>query len=100
MVNQGGLYSNRIPFTTVTPSITSVSPSSGTGGNQVTITGNNFGALQGSSTILFNGALTNAVSWSNSSIVASVSSYASTGNVVAIVNGVPTNPVAFSISPP
>lgn len=98
-VNQNGLYSNQIPFTTVEPSITSVTPISGTGGTQITITGTNFGATQGSSTILFNGALTSATSWNNSSIVATMSAYATSGNLVVIVNGVPSNAVAFTTSP-
>jgi IPT/TIG domain len=98
-LNQNGLYSNQIPFTTVVPSISDVSPASGTGGNQVTITGSNFGATQGSSTILFNGALTNAATWSDSSIAATVSAYATTGSAVVIVNGVPSNAVPFATSP-
>jgi hypothetical protein len=98
-VYQNGLYSNTIPFTTVVPSISSVSPASGTAGTQITITGSNFGASQGSSTILINGAWTNAVNWSNSTIVATVSAYASTGNVVVNVNGVPSNAVPFTTSP-
>ena len=99
LVFQNGLYSNQIPFATVVPSIASVSPSSGTGGTAVTISGSNFGATQGSSMILFNGAWTNATSWSNSSIVATVSPYAVPGDVVVIVNGVPSNGVPFTTTP-
>jgi IPT/TIG domain/Bacterial Ig-like domain (group 2) len=99
LVYQNGLYSNQVPFTTVVPSITSLSPTSGTGGTPVTITGTNFGSTQGTSTILFNGAWTNAANWSNSSITATVSPYATSGNVVVIVNGVPSNAVPFTTAP-
>ena len=46
------------------PSITAVSPNAGPAGTSVTITGTNFGAVQGTSTVAFNGTLANPTSWS------------------------------------
>src|SRR5208283_2915702 len=47
-VQQGGLLSNAVSFTVNTATITSVSPSSGVPGTQVTISGSGFGENQGS----------------------------------------------------
>ncbi len=74
------------------PVITSVSPTSGGIGAQVTVTGQLFGATQGSSNVYFNGAgATSITSWSNTQIVASVPSTASTGPVTVIVGGIGSN---------
>src|SRR6266568_2141856 len=93
-----------------TPFVTGLSPSLGGVGTSVTITGSNFGATQGSSTVSFNGALaTSITSWSNTQIVAIVPNNATTGNVTVTVNSVisPSNavftvirPVINSITPP
>ena len=61
VVTVGGLASNGVSFTvTVSASITSLSPTSGPVGTAVTITGTNFGATQGTSTIRFNGTTRDA----------------------------------------
>jgi O-glycosyl hydrolase len=80
----------------VPPSIASVSPLSGATGTVVTVTGSNFGATQGTSTIRFNGADATPASWSDTTIVAPVPADASTGSVVVAVNGVPSNGVTFT----
>jgi large repetitive protein len=87
VVNASGVNSNGVSFTVVAaPSITSLSPTSGAVGASVTITGTNFGSTQGTSTVKFNGtAATTIGSWSATSIVATVPTGATTGNVV--VNG-------------
>jgi IPT/TIG domain/Beta-propeller repeat len=46
-----------------TPTITSLSPTSGLVGTSVTITGTNFGSSQGSSTVNFNGTAATTASW-------------------------------------
>ena len=69
------------------PSITSLNPASGAVGTSVTITGANFGATQGSSTVKFNGTAGTPSSWSATSIVVPVPAGASTGNVVVTVGG-------------
>ena len=52
VVNASGVNSNGVSFTVVaSPSITSLSPTSGAVGASVTITGTNFGATQGTSTV-------------------------------------------------
>jgi len=83
-----GQSSNSVNFTvTVPPSITSISPTSGAVGTQVTITGANFGATQGTSTVRFNGTAATPASWSATTIIAPAPSGATTGNVVVTVAG-------------
>ncbi|MGB9071639.1 MAG: IPT/TIG domain-containing protein [Terriglobales bacterium] len=48
---QGRVWSNSINLTVVTPNITSVTPTSGVAGTQVTIAGTAFGATQGSGNV-------------------------------------------------
>src|SRR5207245_542522 len=79
------------------PSITSVSPASGAVGNSVTIAGANFGATQESSTVKFNGTTATPTNWSATSIVVQVPAGATTGNVVAMVGGVASNGVGFTV---
>src|ERR1700733_8008257 len=68
------------------PSITSLSPTSGTAGASVTIAGSNFGALQGTSTVMFNGTAATPTGWSTGSIVVTVPTGAGTeGALVTIV---------------
>ena len=80
------------------PSITSLSPTSGSAGTSVTITGANFGSTQGTSAVNFNGAAATPSSWSDSTIVAPVPSGATTGNVVVTVGGVASNGVSFTVT--
>jgi FtsP/CotA-like multicopper oxidase with cupredoxin domain len=88
----------------VPPTITSVSPNYGAFSAVVTVTGNNFGATQGSSTLTFNGTPATSTSfftmaWSNTSIVAIVPTGATSGNVVVTVGGTASNAVPFSVYP-
>jgi len=91
-----GQLSNGVTFT-VTPSISSLSPTSGPVGTSVTISGANFGTSQGTSSITFNGTLATPTSWSDTSIVVPVPSGATTGNVVMTVAGHASNGVSFSV---
>ena len=79
------------------PAIVSLSPAVGPVGTSVTITGSNFGASQGSSTVTFNGTAASPSSWGNTSIVASVPAGATTGPVVVTVGGVASNGVTFTV---
>jgi len=79
------------------PSITSLSPTSGAVGTSVTITGANFGASQGTSTVTFNGTSATPTSWSATSIVVAVPSGATTGNVVVKVGGQASSSVVFTV---
>jgi len=81
------------------PSITSLSPTAGAVGATVTITGTNFGSTQGTSTAAFNGTTATITSWSATSIVATVPTGATTGNVVVTVSGNASNGVSFTVVP-
>jgi Bacterial Ig domain/IPT/TIG domain len=63
----------------------------------VTISGANFGATQGTSTVKFNGTTATPTSWSATSIVAPVPAGATTGNVVVTVGGVASNGASFTV---
>src|SRR5215831_15566203 len=85
-------------FAFAAPSINSLSPTSGTTGTLVTITGTGFGSSQGSSTVKFNGTIATVTSgnWTDTSIKVNVPSGATTGNVVVTVL-TPSNGVNFTI---
>jgi hypothetical protein len=110
VVTVGGILSNGSPFTVVVaPSIIGLSSTSGVPGNPITITGNNFGATQGTSAVLFNGVVAAPTGWGNASIAVPVPANASTGPVTVVVDGLTSNGVTFtdtsapiitSISPP
>jgi hypothetical protein len=93
-----GTNSNGVTFTVVPPpSISSISPSSGTIGiTTVTITGSNFGTMQGGS-VLFNGTRATPTSWSSTSIATPIPTGATSGNVVVGASGVVSNGVAFTV---
>ena len=82
------------------PTLVSLSPESGAIGSSVVITGSNFGSSQGSSTVQFNGTAAKAKSWGNTSILVTVPSGATTGEVVVIVSGVASNGKNFTIVQP
>ncbi len=105
-VGHNRLQSNDVPFQTVVPEITDVTPRSGVVGQRVIITGKNFGAAQGTSTLRFNIAMASPITWSDASIVTTVPVDATTGSVVIFVNEAPANggnfiakPTIASISP-
>ena len=101
VVTVSGVASNGVAFTVLpTPSLTNLNPTTGTIGTTVTITGTNFGATQGTSTVMFNGTATTPTSWSAASISAPVPTGATTGNVVVTVNGVASNGVSFTVTGP
>ena len=83
-----------------TPSITSLSSTSGSVGTAVTITGANFGATKGTSTVRFNGTVATPTTWSATIIVVPVPAGATTGNVVVTVAGVASNAVGFTVTQP
>ncbi|HXP87132.1 MAG TPA: IPT/TIG domain-containing protein [Bryobacteraceae bacterium] len=98
VVKVGGATSNGEAFTVLqAPQISSLSPASATVGTPVTITGTNFGATRGASTVTFNGVAATPSSWSATSIVVPVPAAATSGNVVVTVGGVASNGVAFAM---
>jgi regulation of enolase protein 1 (concanavalin A-like superfamily) len=82
------------------PTITAVSATGGSIGNQVVITGTGFGATQGSSLVELNNLPMTVNSWSASSISATVPTGATSGSLVVSVS--PTmndsNPITFTVS--
>lgn len=95
VVTVNGIASNGVSFT-VTPAITSVSPTSGPAGTSVNIAGTNFGGTQGSSTVTFNGTTATPTNWTNTSISVPVPNGATAGNVVVTVGGNASNGVNFT----
>jgi CSLREA domain-containing protein len=80
------------------PNVLSLSPNVGNSGQAITITGHNFGVAQGGSTVTFNGTSAGtATSWSDSLLIVTVPSGATTGPVVVTVNGVASNGMPFTI---
>jgi len=85
---------------TTTPSISSLSPTSGAAGSSVTISGSNFGSSQGSSTVSFGGTNATVTSWSASSIKVTVPSSLAAGaaNVTVTVSGSSSNSASFTVT--
>ena len=95
IVFASGVNSNSKSFT-VAPAISNLSPATGAIGAAVTITGTTFGSSQGSSTVKFNGHTATVTSWSVTSIVATVPTGTTTGNVV-VDAGANSNGVSFTV---
>ena len=79
------------------PGILKLSPLSGFPGTSVTITGVNFGATQGTSTVTFNGVAAAVTNWSATSITAIVPGGATTGGVIVTVGTMASNGFSFTI---
>ena len=94
----GGNYDSRVTVPIPPTNITSVTPTSGAVGTQITIAGTNFGATQGASTVTFNGAAATATSWNATSIDVTVPAGATTGPVVVTVGGQASNGVNFTLT--
>jgi hypothetical protein len=109
------LFGGSLPLQAAAPAISSLSPTYGVSGTPVTITGSNFGATQGSSTVKFGdwgnnvSAVTAQVtSWSNTSIVAVVPAFLTGASYFRVVVGSSesneenfgvTNPLTYSLVP-
>jgi len=101
VVTVGGVASNGLNFTVILPpSISSLNPTSGSIGTTVTITGANFGATQGTSTVTFNGTAATPTSWNATTIAVPVPAGATTGNVVVTVTGQASNGSNFTVTTP
>src|SRR5271157_5592325 len=93
--------SNALPFTVIAvPSIGSVSPTTATGGTQVTIGGSYFGATRGTGSVWLGTAPATVVSWADTQIVATVASNAQSGNALVQQNGLASNSVPFTVITP
>jgi RHS repeat-associated protein len=80
------------------PSITSLSPSSGSVGTEVAIAGTGFGEAQDTSTVTFNGTMATPTAWSATSITVPVPAGASSGNVVVTTTSGSSSGVSFSVT--
>jgi hypothetical protein len=92
--------SNGIQFTVLpnpAPTIISIFPDSGAVGASVSISGSNFGAQQGTSSVTFNGVTASVSSWSDGFITTVVPGGATSGNVIVTVNGQSSNGVWFRV---
>ena len=96
-VLQNGVWSNAVPFTVNTLTITSVSPASGGAGTSITIAGTGFGASQGSGTVQLGSTAGQVVSWSDTQVVATVAATALTGIARIQQNGASSNAIAFTV---
>ena len=98
-IYQNGVYSNDVVFTVVpSPSVSALSPTSGSIGTSITITGASFGATQGTSTVSFNGTISTPTSWSDTSITVPVPSGATIGPVIVTISGLAVTGPAFTVN--
>lgn len=101
VVTVSGVASAGVNFTVIaTPTISSLSPSSGAVGALVTIKGTNFQPTQGDSTVSFNGTAAVPTTWSATQIKALVPAGATSGYVVVTVFGLASNGKNFTINLP
>src|SRR5262249_32285314 len=87
-VHMGSILSNtNIMFTVPAPKITSISPTSGVVGTQLTINGSGFQATRGSGYVYLSSiSASGIVSWSDTQIVVTVPNGATTGGVFVAAN--------------
>lgn len=99
-VTVGGQSSGGVTFTVIPPpTLTTVSPAAGGVGAVVTLTGTNFGASQGASTVRFNGTLATPTAWSVTSITVPVPVGATSGPVTVTVAGQVSGGMTFTVMP-
>lgn len=82
------------------PSVTSVSPTTGAAGTQVTITGSNFGATQGTGNLWLGSTLGMVVTWSDTQVIAKVATGSITGIAQIQQAGISSNPLPFNVNTP
>lgn len=88
-VAQNYVRSNGLIFNMTPPNLNSISPTSVSVGTQVTFTGTGFGAAQGLGYVTFNNeAAASIVSWSDTTVVATVASGTTGGLAYVTQNGV------------
>ena len=86
-------------FTETGPEVSGSSPNYGAPAALIEITGINFGATQGNSSVTVGGAPSYIASWSNTAIAIQVPSKAATGNIVVTAGGQSSNGAAFTFYP-
>jgi RHS repeat-associated protein len=102
-VEVNGYSGASTPFTVIPyPTVTSLSPSSGVAGGNVTISGSEFGSSQGSSAVYFNGVpAASIVGWGNGTITAVPPNNVTSGPVTVVEGGITSNSsVVFTVTGP
>ncbi len=99
-IQQAGISSNTLPFTVITPIISSITPTSGLAATPVTISGTGFGTAQGSGQIWLGTATGVVTSWSDAQIVAAVAAGSATGTAQVLQAGAVSNAVPFAVNTP
>ena len=100
-VSQNGVPSNGIAYTTIAPTLTSISPAAIKPGTTMTLTGSGFGATRGVGQVTFSapgdtqGASTFS-SWSDTQIVLTVPNSIVPGTITVSQNGLPSNGLAYT----
>jgi len=72
-----------------TPTITSFTPTSGTTGTTVVITGTNYSIIAANNTVSFNGVETIVLASSASQLTVTVPAGATSGKIMVVVNSIP-----------
>ena len=84
--------------TVATPTIVGIQPDSAAAGDTVTISGLNFGSVQGSSAVSFGSVSADTIyAWSDTQIHLKVPAAAASGNVTVTVGGVASNAAPFKV---
>jgi hypothetical protein len=96
----GAASSNALNFSVTMPTITNVSPASGTAGTQVTITGSGFGLAQGNGKALLGTTYGTVTSWSDTQVVATVATGSSSGTAQIVQGGNSSNALNFTVAVP
>ena len=86
------------PSVPVAPTVASVSPTTGSAGTQVSLTGSGFGSLQGTGMIVLGTTLGTVVSWSDTQVFATVNTGSMSGVAEVEQGGLPSNTVAFTVN--
>lgn len=92
--------SNGIPFLMNPPNITSLTPTSGSAGTQVTFTGTGFGGVQGTGSVRLGSSNGTVSSWNDNQIVATVVQGSGSAQSLVSQNGVSSNGIPFYVFPP
>jgi hypothetical protein len=95
---EGSLASNSLPFSVITPKISSVTPTTGSAGTQVTISGSGFGTLQDNGQVWLGTVPAQVTSWSDAQVVATVAASALSGNAQVLQGGVFSNSIRFTVT--
>jgi hypothetical protein len=97
-VLQNGVWSNAVAFSVNTPTLTSISPTSGPSGTVATFNGSGFGSTQGSGVVWLGSMAGGVQTWRDNQVTASVATGAVTGIARIQQNGVWTKAFAFTVT--